>query len=173
MVHTQYTLDENLYEILFAALWVVQRSGRYNMVTQMGDAWTAAMCILGSEWGQSEIVSWMNHVEGHAWVEPTLRWQREYTEHSARWADLAAIMPCGQTYLSAAARFPSHQESVLARDSARHADRHGQTWCQALVMRSEETCYVKGIWARDELELDSARGVSRPELLRAIGSQLA
>ena len=94
----------------------------------------------------------------------------QYSVASDRWHQLAMSMPLGKDCLEAAGKCPS-----LSAGMKKYMDwmeRHRLTWAHALVTRSEERCLMRGIWARDEADLDCLRGETRPELLRAVGAQL-
>lgn len=163
------------FDHIAAALCVVRLSGRYNMATEIGDAWTAAMCILGAAWQQHRIVEWMNALPGHAWISVAGRWQTGCSAPGEldRWERLAAALPLGAEYMNAAtSTFSSQTPSTDAKAHAELAQHHGQSWAQALVMRAEDLCLERGQWARDTVRLESLRGVVRPELLRAAGAQL-
>ena len=161
------------FEHVAVALCVVRRSGRYNMATELGDAWTAAMCILGAAWGQRSLVAWMNNL-GREWVSAAQKWQSECNAESIEhWERIAKAMPLGADYMEAAiSTFNAAKPSEDAEAHAEMMQHHGQSWAQALVMRSEDLCLKRGMWARDHVRLESLRGVVRPELLRAAGAQL-
>jgi hypothetical protein len=150
-----------------AAIWVAQMTSRYNMLTEAGDAWTSAMCVLAL-WGRADLVDWMNALE-RGWCDAYEECFLGVSGRRAVWEGIARGAPHGADYGAAAVRWG---EGAPAKALFAFEGRNGLDWVQTLEALAGEACYAEGLRARGVLELRAARGVTEPHLLKAIGAQL-
>ena len=112
-----------------------------------GDAYTAAMCVLGAGWHNARVVGKMNTFgtsQVMAWIQ---RWARDYKSKSSQWKSIAEGSPLGDDYLATMARFGL---SKTAKEHKHYMAYHKIGWARALVTTAEMQCLQEGVRARDE-----------------------
>jgi len=159
--------------VLGAALWVVQQSGKYNMITGAGDAITGAMCV-AAIWGRSEEVRWLSTLGGAQMIDEYVRSYAEaYTlDNSEAWEGLATSAPFGSDYIRAAL---SRRDLFEFSDAAAFKEfgrKNSLDGASTLLTLAEEVCYDAGREARDVSQLASLKGTTRADHLKAAGAQL-
>jgi hypothetical protein len=157
------------FDVVATSLVVVQLSGRYNMMTEADQAFTAAICLLGTT-GRGDLA---RHLAARPFYPIVHQWRTLYDTRGKDWQFAATHhSSMGEESLKIA---QSSNRGRLALSQQRVVDfakLHNLSWYQAVVVVAEDRCYDAGRHGRDVALLERLRGVTDVQQLRLYGAQL-
>jgi hypothetical protein len=168
---TSLTSEE--MNMVCASLIVIQRSGIYNMITELGEALTCGMCIL-SMWEQKSLVVKLNNT--NEWMNIAKEWMGNYVSKHDIWKNIADSIPLGPGNLELIKKYQNVMKKSTNENKANmildFIEKNNFNFDKGLAVYSMDECLKKGYFLRDVVEVKSLAGVHELHLLKAAGAQV-